>query len=144
MITGFNHNIKYKDCIYHVQTEDSGLRNPHVITHLFVGGNIIATKKADYAHLLNEPPDKQPEKIRKLMEEQHKAMLRSLINGKFDNALNTEGAHHLEGPAPLNVSAEVLARTGGSGNKARAEAPRPPAPAPTPARAAPPPPAAAA
>jgi hypothetical protein len=37
-VTGFNHNIKYKGKVYHVQTEDSGVNNPHIITHLFVGG----------------------------------------------------------------------------------------------------------
>ena len=39
-VTGFNHNIKHKGKLYHVQTEDSGVNNPHIITHLFVGGNI--------------------------------------------------------------------------------------------------------
>jgi len=135
MITGFNHNIKYKNRIYHVQTEDSGLKNPHIITHLFVGGNIIATKKADYTHLVaSTPPEKLGDAIRAMMEEQHKTLLRTLIHGKFDNALNAENAHHLDGPAPLNVSAEVLAQTGGSGNKTSAPAPAPPTmPRPMPA-----------
>ena len=44
-VTGFNHNIKHKGKVYHVQTEDSGVNNPHIITHLFVGGNILASKK---------------------------------------------------------------------------------------------------
>ena len=44
MIPGFNHNIKHKGRIYHIQTEDSGPKNPHIITHLFVGGNVLASK----------------------------------------------------------------------------------------------------
>ena len=39
MIPGYNHNVKYKEGVYHIQTEDSGLDNPHIITHLFIGGN---------------------------------------------------------------------------------------------------------
>src|SRR5690606_34821597 len=35
MIPGFNHNIKHKGRIFHIQTEDSGPKNPHIITHLF-------------------------------------------------------------------------------------------------------------
>ncbi len=44
-VTGFNHNIKHKGKVYHVQTEDSGVNNPHIITHLFVGGNILAIEE---------------------------------------------------------------------------------------------------
>ena len=35
---GFNNNIKFRDTVFHVQTEDSGLDAPHVITHLFADG----------------------------------------------------------------------------------------------------------
>src|SRR5437773_1302277 len=35
---GFNNNVKYQGQVFHVQTEDSGLDAPHVITHLFADG----------------------------------------------------------------------------------------------------------
>jgi len=82
-VTGFNHNIKHKGKMYHVQTEDSGVSNPHIITHLFVGGNILATKKSSYADLSRS--ETLSELVRELMEEQHKEMLRNLINGTYDN-----------------------------------------------------------
>jgi len=47
VVPGFNHNIKHKGRIFHVQTEDSGPKNPHIITHLFVGGNILADRLGD-------------------------------------------------------------------------------------------------
>ena len=50
-VTGFNHNIKHKGKIYHIQTEDSGIDAAHIITHLFVGGNILASKKTSYADI---------------------------------------------------------------------------------------------
>jgi hypothetical protein len=84
MIPGFNHNIKHQGRVYHVQTEDSGPKNPHVITHLFVGGNILASKKTTYAELLGQLDFEKS--VRGLMEQQHKAMLRSLVNGAFDTA----------------------------------------------------------
>src|SRR5687767_4239685 len=82
-LTGFNHNIKHKGRVYHVQTEDSGVNNPHIITHLFVGGNILASKKTSYADILNA--ENLAEVVRELMEEQHKEMLRNLINGVYEN-----------------------------------------------------------
>lgn len=82
-VTGFNHNIKHKGKVYHVQTEDSGVSNPHIITHLFVGGNILATKKSSYADIIKS--ENLAELVRELMEEQHKEMLRNLINGTYDN-----------------------------------------------------------
>jgi hypothetical protein len=83
MVVGFNHNIKHKGKMYHIQTEDSGLDNPHIITHLFVGGNILASKKTSYADIVGA--ENLPQVVRELMEEQHKEMLRNLINGVYDD-----------------------------------------------------------
>jgi hypothetical protein len=83
MVVGFNHNIKHKGKMYHIQTEDSGLENPHLITHLFVGGNILASKKTSYADIIGA--DNLTAVVRELMEEQHKEMLRNLINGVYDD-----------------------------------------------------------
>ncbi|EAU68225.1 conserved hypothetical protein [Stigmatella aurantiaca DW4/3-1] len=91
-VTGFNHNIKHKGKVYHVQTEDSGVNNPHIITHLFVGGNILASKKTSYADILNA--ENLAEVVRELMEEQHKEMLRNLINGVYDSY--EAGARHYQ------------------------------------------------
>ena len=98
-VTGFNHNIKHKGKVYHVQTEDSGVSNPHLITHLFVGGNILATKKTSYADLTRSP--NLAELVRELMEEQHKEMLRNLINGTYDQV--DKGTAHFQ-PGQLSES----------------------------------------
>jgi hypothetical protein len=118
MLPGFNHNVKYKDRVFHIQTEDSGASNPHIITHLFVGGNIVATMRTSYADLVAARGTQGLEDdVEKLMQKQHKGMLKNLVHGKYDNAANIEGAHHLDGPLPLNVDAKVLAETGGSGGR---------------------------
>jgi hypothetical protein len=83
MVVGFNHNVKHRGKMYHIQTEDSGLENPHIITHLFVGGNILASKKTSYADIIGA--ENLLQVVRELMEEQHKEMLRSLINGVYDD-----------------------------------------------------------
>jgi hypothetical protein len=94
-VTGFNHNIKHKGKVYHVQTEDSGVANPHIITHLFVGGNILASKKTSYADILKV--DNLAEVVRELMEEQHKQMLRNLVGGMYDNLESAFGKHYQPG-----------------------------------------------
>jgi hypothetical protein len=102
MIPGFNHNIKHKGRVFHVQTEDSGAKNPHIITHLFEGGNILASTKTQYADILQQPSYEV--RVRKMMEDQHKQMLRNLIAGDYDNG-HRSTAFHLDGPAPLNFTA---------------------------------------
>src|SRR5512146_2868150 len=83
MVVGFNHHIKHKGKMYHIQTEDSGLENPHIITHLFVGGNILASKKPSYSDIVGAVNLAQV--VRELMEEQHKEMLRNRVNGVYDD-----------------------------------------------------------
>jgi hypothetical protein len=103
-VTGFNHNIKHKGKVYHVQTEDSGAANPHIITHLFVGGNILASKKTGYADMVKTV--NLAELVREMMEEQHKEMLRNLINGVYDNIDTASRSYQ---PGQLATDAESAA-----------------------------------
>jgi hypothetical protein len=82
-VSGFNHNITHGGRVFHVQTEDSGINNPNIITHVFVGGNILASKKTSYAEVLKA--ENLQELVRQLMEAQHKQMLRNVVNGTYDN-----------------------------------------------------------
>ena len=121
---GFNHNIKYRGQIYHVQTEDSGADSPRVTTHVFLGGNIVASKRTSYADVVGA--DNLAEVVRSLMEEQHKEMLRNLVNGVYD----------ARGPAaarPGALPASVPAQPASAPPAARAHAPAPPATVPAPA-----------
>lgn len=89
MLVGYNHNIRYKGEIFHVQTEDSGINSPHIITLLYRGGNIIASKKTSYADIVKMGNLNQV--VEELMKEQHKEMLRRLKSGEFDARLGLEG-----------------------------------------------------
>ncbi|MBI5846471.1 MAG: hypothetical protein HZB31_00685 [Nitrospirae bacterium] len=80
MLVGYNTNISYKGTVYHVQTEDSGLRNPHIITLLYNKGTILSRKKVSYAEIAASPDYK--EIVQGMMKEQHKAMIKELIAGK--------------------------------------------------------------
>ena len=84
MIPGCNHNIKHNGKIYHVQTEDNGINNPYIMTHVFLGGNIIATRKSNYLDIAGN--ENSESVIKTMMQEQHKAVIKELINGAFDDA----------------------------------------------------------
>jgi hypothetical protein len=87
MLVGYNTNVPYKGTIYHVQTEDSGMRKPVIITLLYLKGTILASKKSSYAAFASDPDCK--EKVREMMKEQHKAMIKELIAGKHASAAET-------------------------------------------------------
>lgn len=82
-LLGYNHNVRHRGRLFHVQTEDSGVRHPHVITHLFVdGGRILKSIKRSYAEHVGSETMK--DSVRLLMKEQHKAMVVALRDGEFD------------------------------------------------------------
>jgi hypothetical protein len=82
MVVGFNHNVMYKGAVFHIQTEDSGINNPHIITLLYRGGTILASKKTSYADIIKI--ENLDQVVEELMKEQHKEMLRNLKAGRFD------------------------------------------------------------
>jgi hypothetical protein len=85
MVVGFNHNFRYQGELYHVQTEDSGVRNPHIVTLLYTGGSIIASRKTSYAHLLQS--DNLEKQVEEIMKAQHREMLRRLRDGELDGLI---------------------------------------------------------
>jgi hypothetical protein len=110
MRVGFNHNIKYKGEVFHIQTEDSGINNPHIITLLYRGGTIISSRKTSYADIIKM--ENLDQVVEELMKDQHKEMLRGLKAGVFDErAFGTRTAFSPEGtekqetePAPSPVT----------------------------------------
>lgn len=80
MLIGYNTNVRYGGKVYHVQTEDSGLSNPVVVTLLYFQGAILRSKKTSYADLIGQPD--LEERLRDTMKQQHKDMIRELIEGK--------------------------------------------------------------
>ncbi len=80
-LLGYNHNVKYGGHIFHVQTEDSGPGNPHLFTHLFFEGSILASKRGQY-----EPATPEDE-VRAMMQAQHKAILKELKQAAYDERI---------------------------------------------------------
>ncbi len=82
-LLGYNTNVRHKGKLYHIQTEDSGVRHPHIITHLFAdGGRIVASKKTTYAELVGA--EDLRDRVKQMMRDQHKAMFIALRDGHYD------------------------------------------------------------
>jgi hypothetical protein len=86
MVVGFNHNFRYKGEVYHIQTEDSGVKSPNIVTLLYQGGTILGSKKTSYADIAKV--DNLDKVVEELMKEQHKGMLRSLKSGEYDEVID--------------------------------------------------------
>ena len=52
MITGFNTDVEHEGVIYHVQTEDKGLASPLILSLVYTGGEILASKRSPYEDLI--------------------------------------------------------------------------------------------
>lgn len=85
-VSGFNGNIRHRGQVFHLQTEDSGQKNPRIVTHLFAdGGRILRTLRTDYREHLARPD--LHDYVRTLMRQQHKAMYVSLRGGELDELI---------------------------------------------------------
>jgi hypothetical protein len=137
---GFNNNIKFKSTEFHVQTEDSGLDAPHIITHLFAdGGRVIKSHKRSYESEVKRPD--VAEFVRGLMKAQHLEMVMKLREGSFDKIILGEaiGGMELLREAPnvdilklkkkkdaAEVDAPGVAPGGSPGHPSSGRAPAPP------------------
>jgi len=123
MVLGFNHNITYKGEVFHVQTEDSGVANPHIITLLYRGGVIISSKKTSYSDILKM--ESLEIVVEELMKEQHKEMMRRLKAGEFDEKAFSVKARLIENyeipsPAPkADPIAELFTSASSAGSAAK-------------------------
>ncbi len=83
MITGYNTDVRHGNRVFHVQTEDKGVANPKIETLIYVGGEILDSYRSSYEDLLAAPPVGETA-IQGRMDEQHRAVIRDIKNGKYD------------------------------------------------------------
>lgn len=83
MITGYNTDVRHGNRVFHVQTEDKGLSNPKIETLIYVGGEILDSYRSSYEDLTVAPPVTESV-IQSRMDEQHRAVIRDIKNGKYD------------------------------------------------------------
>jgi len=123
MLTGFNTDFKYQDKIYHCQTEDGGVNNPYITSLMYHQGAILARRQTDYSDILKA--DCLEDVVRDLMKEQHKQMIRDLMQGKLETNANAQ-------PQTAAAPAVPTPKAAASAPAAKAAAPPPPPPPPPP------------
>lgn len=105
-LVGYNTNVRHKGKLYHIQTEDSGVKRPHVITQLFAdGGRIVASEKTSYEEHLGA--ENLGGIVKQLMQEQHKRVFIALRDGVYDEEGPSERAGDEDKPS-AEVTTEVL------------------------------------
>jgi len=82
MLTGFNTDVNHEGKTFHVQTEDKGEANPVIETLIYEGGQILASRRQDYADKAGNGMSRDT--LISLMERQHQAVVRDIRLGKYD------------------------------------------------------------
>ncbi|MEO8432562.1 MAG: hypothetical protein ABI592_13700 [Acidobacteriota bacterium] len=82
MITGYNTDVKHNSRVFHIQTEDKGDTSPYIESLVYVGGQILATRKTSYADVVQNGRDDRA--VQELMEQQHRTMIAAIQRGRFD------------------------------------------------------------
>lgn len=112
MIAGYNTDVRHAEVVFHVQTEDKGSSNPFIESLVYVGGRVLAAKRASYADLLAQ--GKGADAIGELMDAQHRNMIAAIRQGKFDDKvealLGSRPALRPAAPAATSVD-DLLAAT---------------------------------
>ncbi len=100
MLTGYNTDFKFQGKVYHCQTEDGGVQNPFITSLMYHQGAILARRKTSYADIIKA--DCLDDVVRELMMEQHKQMIRDLMQGKLEVNVNAPptAARAPAAPAP--------------------------------------------
>ncbi len=111
MLTGFNTDIRHSERVYHVQTEARGPTNPVIESLVYVGGEILLSKKSPYTEHVHG--DKVDEKaVREMMDVQHRRILEASRRGRLETKKPGEASLELGEetfPTPPGVSPAAVA-----------------------------------
>jgi hypothetical protein len=84
VISGFNTDVSFADVVYHVQTEDKGLKSRLLVSLVYDGGTILASKRSSYDDLaavekLNE------NELSERLQKQHKLICAAVKAGRLND-----------------------------------------------------------
>ncbi|HSL54858.1 MAG TPA: hypothetical protein VK868_10715 [Pyrinomonadaceae bacterium] len=89
MITGFNTDIEHDGVVYHVQTEDKGLDSPIILSLVYVGGTILASKRSPYEDLIAS--GFSDEVLAERLKRQHRLICAAINSGRIDDLKKMSG-----------------------------------------------------
>lgn len=89
MITGFNTDIEHDGVIYHVQTEDKGIDSPVILSLVYTGGTILASKRSPYEDLIAE--GFSDEALAERLKRQHRLICAAIHSGRINDLKKMSG-----------------------------------------------------
>jgi hypothetical protein len=89
VITGFNTDIEHDGITYHVQTEDKGLDSPIILSLVYVGGTILASKRSPYEDLIAD--GFSDEVLAERLKRQHRLICAAIHSGRLDDLKRMSG-----------------------------------------------------
>jgi hypothetical protein len=100
VITGYNTDVEFGGIVYHVQTEDKGLDTPVILSLVYSGGAILASKRSAYDDLVARGFDESVLAAR--LQRQHKLICAAVHAGRIED-LKQLGSRE---PAPAKLSVD--------------------------------------
>src|ERR1043165_3369776 len=83
VITGYNTDVEYDGVVYHVQTEDKGLQSPVILSLVYTGGAILASKRSPYDDLIASGFDQNI--LVERLQRQHKLICAAINAGRIED-----------------------------------------------------------
>lgn len=82
MITGYNTDVEHEGVVYHVQTEDKGLDTPLILSLVYSGGTILASKRSRYEDLIAS--GFSDEALSERLKRQHRLICAAILAGRLE------------------------------------------------------------
>jgi hypothetical protein len=82
VITGYNTDVEHNGIVYHVQTEDKGLQTPVILSLVYTGGAILASKRSPYDDLIAGGFDQDV--LAERLQRQHKLICAAVHAGRIE------------------------------------------------------------
>jgi hypothetical protein len=106
VITGFNTDIEYDGVTYHVQTEDKGLESPLILSLVYTGGAILASKRSPYEDLIAAGFDE--EELAQRLKRQHRLICAAINAGRIEDLKRMGRAEEKDAQTPSEISPAVV------------------------------------
>ena len=89
LLTGFNTDVEFDGVVYHVQTEDKGLQTPIILSLVYTGGAILASKRTPYDDLITRGFDEVV--LAQRLSRQHKLICAAVHAGRIEDLRRMSG-----------------------------------------------------
>ncbi|MFM9905638.1 MAG: hypothetical protein ACKVQJ_13830 [Pyrinomonadaceae bacterium] len=107
MISGFNTDIEFENTVFHVQTEDKGLKSRLIVSLVYNKGTILASKRVNYDDLLIGKFEEK--KLVERVNRQHQLICAAVSSGRLDELKEMTGKERSRtAKAPAAIPAAMV------------------------------------